>query len=385
MKALVIRLLILFLLAIAVGMLVFTASNQRASVSHTQGSNGVRTVTSISDPFLIDRMYSSMQGPWKVNPIVLDPEGPKRLAWIRGIDFLATDTDGNPLPDQKNLCHGQVRYENPKLYASKNVEIWDNERTLPAKWFTVIQGQSGIHFPEGFGIPMLSNEPLEAMTMAINQVEDFKPFVLKMNTNVHYVYDDEVPEAMIPLGKFVADIRVPVSKAAKAMKSHDHGDDYSTTCAIDEYDNVVFAEPAKKARITKRDGQDVAFHFMVPPGRHTYRYQFPGSHYIPFATTLHHITGHLHVYGETVSISDVTTGQELYTVHATANEEMEYITKMTEYVSREGLPMHPDHLYEMKAVYNNTTDEPVDAMAVMYFYFRDRAFEKRALVGISQL
>ena len=49
---------------------------------------------------------------------------------------------------------------------------------------------------------------------------------------------------------------------------------------------------------------------------------------------------------------------------------------MDYYSSPEGLPLYKDHQYELVSKYNNTTQEAVDSMAVMYLYMRDPRFEK---------
>jgi hypothetical protein len=38
------------------------------------------------------------------------------------------------------------------------------------------------------------------------------------------------------------------------------------------------------------------------------------------------------------------------------------------YSSTEGFVLYPDHEYEIESVYDNRSDAPVDAMAVMYLY-----------------
>ena len=39
------------------------------------------------------------------------------------------------------------------------------------------------------------------------------------------------------------------------------------------------------------------------------------------------------------------------------------------YSSDEGFPLYKDHVYEIEALYNNTTDHDVDAMAMMVLYY----------------
>jgi hypothetical protein len=44
----------------------------------------------------------------------------------------------------------------------------------------------------------------------------------------------------------------------------------------------------------------------------------------------------------------------------------------------EGVPIYKDHDYEVVSVYNNTSNEDQDSMAVMYLYLHDKGFNKPA-------
>ncbi len=46
------------------------------------------------------------------------------------------------------------------------------------------------------------------------------------------------------------------------------------------------------------------------------------------------------------------------------------------YSSVEGIRFDRDHEYELVSVYNNTSGEPQDAMAVMFLYHHDARFVK---------
>ncbi len=44
------------------------------------------------------------------------------------------------------------------------------------------------------------------------------------------------------------------------------------------------------------------------------------------------------------------------------------------YASKEGLPIYRGHDYELKSVYQNTSDEDQDSMALMFLYVLDKDF-----------
>ncbi len=43
--------------------------------------------------------------------------------------------------------------------------------------------------------------------------------------------------------------------------------------------------------------------------------------------------------------------------------------------------MFKDHNYELITVYNNTTEEKQDSMAVMFLYLLDKEFRREAIIG----
>ena len=53
--------------------------------------------------------------------------------------------------------------------------------------------------------------------------------------------------------------------------------------------------------------------------------------------------------------------------------------------SAEGVPLHKDHEYEMVSIYENTSGEEQDSMAVMYMYLLDKRFEKPDLERAAKL
>ena len=54
---------------------------------------------------------------------------------------------------------------------------------------------------------------------------------------------------------------------------------------------------------------------------------------------------------------------------------------MDSFASAEGIPIYKSHGYELIAIYDNTSGEPQDSMAVMFLYAADPAFTKPATSG----
>lgn len=330
--------------------------------------NGQYTAQFLSENMEIERNYASMQGPYDVRHISL-AEDDEELLWLTEYNVTVVDETNTPLPSQQYFCHAQIMYETNDLFLKKNERLFSGTRSLPPKWFVVVPGQSGVHFPEGFGLPMYSNEPLQAMTMALNQNPDFEPFTLKMRTSLSYYKDAELRKPMKPLGRFGVAVRLPVL----ADGPH-HAEESEHSCSVTDADGVVTFAKSVSLEAKEKNGALTTPHFFVAPGTYTYKQQFKGIDQLPFDTTLHHITAHLHPYGKSIELWDTTENTMLFRSEASVDSRSTHVTNMTEYSDINGIPVYTDHDYELRAVYENTSGKNIDAMAVMYFYFHDRNF-----------
>ena len=97
--------------------------------------------------------------------------------------------------------------------------------------------------------------------------------------------------------------------------------------------------------------------------------------------TVHHIAAHVHNHGEYVRLTDLTTGEVLWQADVEYESDRRQILKIAVYSSVEGIKVYPDHEYEIEALYDNTTDHDVDAMAVMYLMFNPRDDQDLFLSG----
>ena len=78
---------------------------------------------------------------------------------------------------------------------------------------------------------------------------------------------------------------------------------------------------------------------------------------------------------------DLTTGQSVFKAIAHSFPDRVAVENISHYSSREGLLINRSHEHEIVAIYNNTTDQDVDSMAVMYLYLHDSPPNKQARRG----
>ena len=349
-------------------------ANRRAPETKTsQSASTIRTKEFSSGAIEIDKIYRSMTGPVDEKFITLGEPDEQEPIWIKGIDvepLVAREDDDFQLMEdgQHFICHVNFSHPDRGDWQRQLFERQKEGRWLPFNWFTLVQGHYSIDFPEGFGVPSTTNQKYKIFSMAQNQDPDQDPFRLRIRSRFKYIYARDLMEPLIPLSKFSWDIRVPQPFFDEHGKEIAH--DGESCAASDEElieggDNV---HPAHKA-----SSSGAVLHFAVPPGRHSYRGTVQGTTKIPFDTTAHHISAHLHVYGESLELIDKSTGTSLFKSEATANDKHTGIAKMTHFSSTDGVPIYRNHEYELVATYNNTTDKHIDAMAVVYIYYKDVA------------
>src|SRR5207247_1823634 len=125
-------------------------------------------------------------------------------------------------------------------------------------------------------------------------------------------------------------------------------------------------------------GNDVTYHWMVPPGRHTYRAKVVANELnLTAPTTVHYATAHLHPYGESLELYDLTAQQSVLKIQAEGFHDKVGIAHMGEFQSESGIVITPAHQYELRAEYNNTTSSDADAMAIFYLYLLEKDFRYR--------
>ncbi|MEM7585663.1 MAG: hypothetical protein AAF560_19900, partial [Acidobacteriota bacterium] len=124
-------------------------------------------------------------------------------------------------------------------------------------------------------------------------------------------------------------------------------------------------------------GRKFSGHWVVPPGREVNHTLVTHLMNVPYDTTIHYIAVHLHPFAESLELKDLTTGESLFRSEAENFEDRIGLSHVDALSSVEGIPVFADHEYEMVSVYNNTTSEDQDSMAVMYMYLRDKEFDTR--------
>lgn len=317
---------------------------------------GAESFEFLSETYTVDKLYRSMMGPSSKKLVTLLPkEEPRELLWVTGFDAVMVGADGETPMPQEFMCHSNFSVQ----------------RTGPQKayvrLFTLSQGQLSVRFPAGFGIPVMSDEVYSVETQVLNLNYPEGTREVRHSVEVDYVRDRNVERPYKPL--FVTHGYVLVTLEEEPV-----------TFGVENPD-ALLAEAcclpgdAASTDSLKRDeaGNRFSGHFVVPVGRHEYRTLVTEQMGLKYDTAMHQAAIHLHPFAESLELYDMTADRSVYKSQARGFDDKIGLEHVDEYSSEEGLPLFRDHQYQLIAVYDNTSGEPQDSMAVMlmYLHYRD--------------
>lgn len=323
--------------------------------------------TLLSKSYHIDKKYRSMLGPSSLEKVKLLDVPEPELLWIVGYEAVVMDGSGDAQVSQEFMCHSNLDFD-PHDY-------WKNFKSnasMSGRLFTLSQGQQNVNFPRGFGIPVTSDMELDLATQVLNLNLDDPNLDVRHKVTIRFVRDSEAGYEMKPLFqaavqgfKSLQDAPAHYGVSGKEMAPTEHGEGCSVGLPAVRGDADV-----------DQFGQKFTGHWVVKPGREENVTNVTRFLQLQFDTKIHYIAVHLHPFAESLELIDRTTGEQVFKAIAQNHTDKIGLKHIDYYVSEEGLPIHKDHEYELRSVYNNTTDEDQDSMAVMYLYLHDKGFRK---------
>jgi hypothetical protein len=339
-------------------------------------------VEAISPVYNIDRIYKSMSGPWSNREIrLLDSDTPE-LVWITGCHVEMVGPDGVTHMPEQFMCHTNLDFD-----GDWHNDLFRSTKPLDGRLFTLSQGQLHIEFPPGFGIPVMSNEVLDLSTQALNLNVRDREFAVRHKVHVDFVRDREQKQPMKPL--YERAVMGMVSLEGRELVFDQHDDSHQQG-GHDEHGSHAgrdhAAHPACKSccvpgtmaaeGFVSADslGHQFTTHWVVKPGREVNRTRATTMMALPFDTTLHYVAVHMHPFAESIELRDVTADRSLFKSNIENLTGGIGLTHVDYFSSAEGIPVFKDHEYELVSVYNNTTNDDQDSMAVLFVYFLDQEY-----------
>ncbi|NUP07686.1 MAG: hypothetical protein HOW73_16690 [Polyangiaceae bacterium] len=319
----------------------------------------------LSPVYTIDRIYRSMMGPQSMQHIPMKSDGAsndQELVWVTGLKATMVAPDGQtPMPPEY-MCHVNVDID--PLAHEKS---YGHPLNISGRLFTLSQGQIDVALPKGFGIPIRSDQVVDITTQVLNLNTHSDPFGVRHHVEMSALRDSAAKQPMKPL--FMAGVY------GLALLKGEHGH-FGKEKPSHEGTGCMMGKAASDGSYVDPQGKEFTGHWIVKPGREVNRTDVTTMMNLPFDTTIHYIAVHLHPFAESLTLIDRTTGETVYSAKTRQLEGKIGLAHVDSFSSEEGVKVYKDHEYELESVYENTTGEDQDSMAVMLLYLHDKQFTR---------
>jgi len=256
--------------------------------------------------------------------------------WIKSMTVETQDENHDAISSEF-LCHAWLTFKSAE--------------TKEHGMLSVSQGTETVTFPDGYAFPVPVTDDYKVVLTGMAENSNYPTIDQKMvlKYSISYYTDEEANKYKIKTLETFNLVARPEADAAHPRKHE--------------------VKPGLKSH-----------HWLVPPGRHTYK--APAFRAL-FETAdnplgigenarMHFIRIHLHGYGESVGLFDKTTGEEVWKGYAKNHKTLRHLLDVDSYSDSEGIALHPDHEYELEVVYDNPTEEPVDAMGALRVFIAEK-------------
>ena len=348
------------LLAAFAGLLIWPAVYSLTRLEAAKGTSQ----TLVSNAYRLDKIYRSMEGPMSIQSRIHVGETQKcPVQWITGLETEVVDaTEQNPM-SQEFFCHSNLTFaEHSGTPDQFNKEL-GGKTHLDWRLFTLVPGRLAIDLPPGFGVPVPSDAPLDYVTMSLNLNVRNEVVSVRMRTKLHSIAADQ-PDAPTK-ALFRRALYVLQPPADMAGMGH--------ACMASSMSDHVGAGCGEMSKVILSQGTTgLTNHWSVTPGRHIYKTEITPQLNLPFDTTIHYATIHVHPFARGIELRDLTTGKTVLRLNSNDWPDRVGVAHVDEFKSVEGIPIVRGHRYELSAEYDNSSGSNTDAMAILYLYLLEK-------------
>ncbi|HEY9730891.1 MAG TPA: peptidylprolyl isomerase [Drouetiella sp.] len=374
----------------------------------------VREVTVTAGPFDIHRKYRSMEGPYATETFrvadllatkhiavnepavkfvengnqpsmsasaandkhansntsaIIQSNEPKQLIWAKGVKLIVLDEHDKPLPTGEFICHFNIDVD------PRNT-IFPEIHTGSARLFTLTQGQTDFHFPEGYGVPLSSKEFLHISFQAANRTTTEHRRIKHLCT-IDFVKDSELKKPLKALSWYTPYVAVEINNKTKFDEKSAHGPTCMVTSTGENAPNAIAGSITTDANDKKMTG-----HWSVPPGVQPYICPISESRDYGFSSedrTVRAVWTHVHPLCQNVTLM-VCDGKKKVpawsTDISTKTDHGLEIAKIGDLYFKDGVVLPKGKHFEINSVYNNTTGITQDSMVSQGIFYDEPHFIK---------
>ncbi|AWA28609.1 hypothetical protein HYN48_00105 [Flavobacterium magnum] len=224
---------------------------------------------------------------------------------------------------------------------------------------TLSHGFESYQFPAGYGVPLKGRNLLLVTTQAMNQnIGNINTFV-RHNVVIGYSKDKKTK----PLQCRTVFIELPFDKNDPFK---DPLDPPANMCTPVETKNHVYDDGK---------GNKLSGHWIIKPGRKTFRTDVSKMLLLTDSLRLHAATIHVHPFATSIALYDKTANKCIFKSHIVNHQHGIGITSIESFSSEEGIWLFADHAYELQLDVNNTTSGDREMMGSMSLFFYDKELD----------
>jgi hypothetical protein len=323
---------------------------------------GYSEVVSPSYP-LDGKVVLPLQGPAGSQRHLLVRDHPAELLWVTGCSVSLSDPQGTALP-QGSLASADVDLANLRRHQS----LRGGHPVGNGRLFGLSSSSGEVRLPVGFGLPMLSSEPLLVSSALMNLDPSHDPTEAVVRTRLEFVYQRGLKTPMVALWTATASALVsldqtPTYYGLKSSNPLRHGPGCSVLSPVTE---LTYQDPLR---------QTFAADWWVPPSQTvTTRTLVTRLLNLPYDTTLHLATGQALPGVQRLQLVDQTGQKVLVTLDVEPVTQAGSPDPVPGFRSLPGVPMYAQHDYELLVTCHNSGSRPLPAKAAMILYLRDREY-----------
>jgi hypothetical protein len=298
---------------------------------------------------------------------------PRTLLWLKAVKVEVLDEHDRVLPTAEFICHFNID-TNAKFH---NKLFWQAEPCVTNRVITLTQGQTELKFPEGYAVPVASDEPWSVIFQAANRTTN-KHRRVKHRCTVYFIKDSDLHQPMTALNWFAPFVYVNLESnpAHVTQKASINCLPFSdTSFGVNAPNNTC-------GTFIDHTGHRMSGHWIIPPGNNTYVTPIDDDRNPEFATkprVLHAVWTHVHPLCTSVTLyrRQAHSRTKVFTINAnTKTEHGLELTNIDYWKSKEGILLAANCAYELETTYKNNTGAPQDAMASTGMFFADSMFVK---------
>jgi hypothetical protein len=345
--------------AVLLGMAIFVFS------ARVLGAAGAQTMEYRTPLVKVAGIYPSMLGPTNTDlNVTLTKADQPELLWVTGYRADMVGPRDNESRSSEFMCHNTLSIHDT---VDAHAKVLGSGFYQTRRLFTLSQGQSGLDFPPGFGIPVSSAERFMLQSQVLNLRQDRIGSEVRHRVQTKFVSDRDAgrPMQALTLIDFGIALEV-VDQQAREMPS----------------DPLSCADDAGGQPTVHLGDKEMTAHWMVKPGKEKRVTKLRRP--FKFNTKLHYISVHLHGYAESLELWDMTANKSVYKALCKPTEDKQGLAEVGHFSSAQGLPVYSDHQYQLISHYNNVSGKEQTAMAFMFCYAADPSFKKPKPLELAQ-